>query len=59
MNEVRTGRSGSGGRDVRGNLATMIGKMHDDVGQDILLLAGEGIAFGVLVSSRIGVLVFL
>src|ERR1700690_4355386 len=54
MNEVRISRSESGSTHIRCNLAAMIGRMHDHVEQDILLLAGEAFALGVFVGERTG-----
>jgi len=54
MDEVGIGRSEPGGTHIGGNLAAMIGRVQDHVQQDILLLAGEAFALGVLVRSRIG-----
>jgi hypothetical protein len=50
VNEIGIGRSESCGTHIRGNLAAMIGRMHNHVQQDILLLAAEAFTLRVLVS---------
>jgi hypothetical protein len=50
VNEIGIGRSESCGTHICGNLAAMIGRMHDHVQQDILLLAAEAFTLRVLVS---------
>ena len=54
VNEIGKGWSESRCTHIRGNLAAMIGRMHDHVQQDILLLAAEAFTFRVLVSQRAG-----
>ena len=51
MNEVGVGRLAAGGADGGGDLAAMVGTMHDHVHQDVGLAAAEFFSFAVLVAG--------
>jgi hypothetical protein len=51
--KVGIGRTESGSPHIRGNLPAMVCRVHDDVQQNILLLAGELFSLRVFVIDRV------